>query len=223
MCGDMNLIMDPKLDTYNYTTINNPKSRKVVIEMLESLEISDIYRELHPNTKRYTWRRKNPIKQARLDYFFGSSNIIDVTNSCKIRPGYRSDHSIVELELLLDPFVRGKGIWRFNNSLLRNTEYTKSVKNWIREIKEQYMAPVYNLDNIDQIDNSNLQFTISDSTFLEMLLLKIRGNTIKFSSNLARSRRQEELNLIQEIEHLENSDQIGSETALDEKKRNWKS
>ena len=81
------------------------------------------------------------------------------------------------------------------------------------------MAPVYNLDNIDQIDNSNFQLVISDSIFLEMLLLNIRGNTIKFSSNLARSRRQEEVNLTQEIERLENSETIGSETALEEKKK----
>ena len=42
------------------------------------------------------------------------TNLVD----CKIEPSYRSDHSMVILELEFIPFVRGKGLWKFNNSLL---------------------------------------------------------------------------------------------------------
>ena len=43
---------------------------------------------------------------------------------------------------------------------------------------------VYNPINVASIPNSEQQFTIADDTFLEVLLLKIRGETIKFASAL---------------------------------------
>ena len=68
------------------------------------------------------------------------------------------------------------------------------------------MAPIYNPDNSYQIEEESIQFVISDSMFLEMLLLHIRGKTIRFSSNLARIQRQEEAKLILEIDNLENQE-----------------
>ena len=181
------------------------------METIDTCGMCYISREIHPDVKRYTWRRKNPLKQARLDYAIGTNSLLDITKSCKILPGYRSDHSRIELDLLMDPFIKGKGIWRFNCSLLKNIDYIKSVKEWIREVKKQYIIPVYNLQNIDQIDEANIQFSISDSMFLEMLLLAIRGKTIKFSSNLAKIGRQKENTLTREIEQLEKQE---SETNL---------
>ena len=43
---------------------------------------------------------------------------------------------------------------------------------------------VYNPINIASIPNSELQFTIANDTFLEILLLKIRGETIKFKTDI---------------------------------------
>ena len=63
------LLQNPKLDTDGYKHINNPRARLAVLDMINELELIDIYRHLHPDTRRYTWRKKNPVKQARLDYF----------------------------------------------------------------------------------------------------------------------------------------------------------
>jgi hypothetical protein len=57
--------------------------------------------------------------------------------NCKIEPSYRSDHSMVILELEFKPFVRGKGLWKFNNSLLYDLEYSNIVKKKILEVKKQ--------------------------------------------------------------------------------------
>ena len=51
-------------------------------------------------------------------------------------------------------------------------------------MKEQYALPVYQPDNIENIDELEILLTVSDSAFLGVLLLTIRGNTIKFLSNL---------------------------------------
>ena len=50
------------------------------------------------------------------------------------------------------------------------------------EIKIQYALPIYNYQNIKEIPDSELQFTISDQLFLETLLMELRGNSISYGS-----------------------------------------
>ena len=65
IAGDFNLIFDKELDSTNYKNLNNPKSRLEVLKLMDALNLKDVYRENNPNLKRFTWRRKNPIKQVR--------------------------------------------------------------------------------------------------------------------------------------------------------------
>ena len=60
---------------------------------------------------------------------------------------------------------------------------------------------VYNPINVASIPNSELQFIIANDTFLKILLLKIRGETIKFASALKKE--SNELELETDIEDLE--------------------
>lgn len=68
LCGDFNLALNQTLDTFNYSNVNNPKAREKLIEIMNDLNLVDYYRILKPDKKIYTWRRKNPVKQGRLDY-----------------------------------------------------------------------------------------------------------------------------------------------------------
>ena len=142
ICGDFNLVMDPVLDSFNYRNINNPRARMEVHAMVNELDLTDAYRYSHPSTKRYTWRRKPPLKQARLDYFLVSSPFIDLIGQCDINSSYRSDHSILELSIVMNPFTKGKGIWRFNNSLLYDKDYLNLVNTIIDEEKVKYAVHI---------------------------------------------------------------------------------
>ena len=44
------------------------------------------------------------------------------------------------------------------------------------------MIPVYNIEFIENNENSNIQLTISDQLFLEVLLTEIRGKTVSYSA-----------------------------------------
>jgi hypothetical protein len=94
--------------------------------------------------------------------------------NCKIEPSYRSDHSMVIVELEFIPFMRGKGLWKFNNSLLYDLEYSNIVKKKILEVKKQYGALVYNFENIHEISNDDLHFTIINSQLF--LVNTVDGN-----------------------------------------------
>ena len=76
------------MDSYNYVNVNNPKSREQLLKSMETNNLVDAFRYFHLDIKQYTWRRRNPIKQARLDYSIISKNLTDLIQSCKIRPSY---------------------------------------------------------------------------------------------------------------------------------------
>lgn len=69
MCGDWNLVQNFGLDCYNYVKENNIKSKSEVEALKSKFNLIDPWRTYNPNDKMYTWQRRNPIKQARLDSF----------------------------------------------------------------------------------------------------------------------------------------------------------
>ena len=127
--------------------------------------------------------------------------------SHNILPSYRSDHSTVVLSFQINDFKRGNGLWKFNNSLLRDMDYIKVVKECIQRVKEQYMLPIYNLEYIIE-NEQNLEFQISDQLFLETLLMEIRGKTISYSSYKKKQNNLREHNLENEIKYLEEEEPL---------------
>jgi hypothetical protein len=41
--------------------INNPKAKDQVLDMIEINNLTDRFRELYPDLKRYTWRKRTPL------------------------------------------------------------------------------------------------------------------------------------------------------------------
>lgn len=220
VCGDFNIILDPELDSFNYTQINNPKAREAVKNMLDSEDLIDIYRINFPSTKRFTWRKRKPLKQARLDYFLISSHMSNIINACGIKPGYRSDHSIIELEFILNDFKMGKGLWKFNNSLLKDKDYLTLVNKLIEEEIIKYAVPVYNISYLKNFHNyDQITLTIDWDTFLELFIMRVRGETIKFSTALKRKRNEKKEQLTRDIENLENLENLNNNFDLLEDKK----
>ena len=58
ICGDFNIVLDPFKDTDIYKSINNLKASTAVLNMMEQLDLIDVYRHINPDEKRYTWRKK---------------------------------------------------------------------------------------------------------------------------------------------------------------------
>ena len=91
-------MLNPEIDTKDYVNVNNPNARDHVVEMILDLNLVDVWQELNLEKRQYTWRKKNTNKQARRDFFLISENLFtDVDHAC-ILPGYRTDHSMVQLK-----------------------------------------------------------------------------------------------------------------------------
>ena len=216
--GDFNLTMNPEVDTRNYVNINNPRAMETVKDLCAEFNIIDIWRELNMEKRQYTWRTKNNNKSARLDFFLISEQFFIETEEVDIETGYRSDHSLVVLKLKGYKKNKSNTFWKFNNSLLKDPKYVKLVKKIIEDVKKQYVVPNQTIDRqVNDINDSEILFTISDQLFLEMLLLEIRGKTISYSSFLQKQKNNKEKELIEEISMLEAQNEINN-TILQEKK-----
>ena len=202
--GDWNCALDTRLDVRNYSsTQNRPRTRKKIHSIITQYNLFDIYREIYPEKRCYTWRKFNSIKQARLDYFLVSEEVLTLTSDVTTGTAYRSDHSLIMLHLKKEEFKRDRPYWKFNNSLLHDKKYIQEIKKLILEIKKQYAVSPYNLKNLDNIPNSDLTFMISDKLFFETLMLGIRGKTISYSTFKKKTVLDKEKNLEKEINELE--------------------
>ena len=76
---------------------------------MDELNLKDIFREMYPTLIRYSWRKRNPLKQARLDSFLISESLLSLTICVQYDSSYRSDHSPAVISLKLNEFIRGKG------------------------------------------------------------------------------------------------------------------
>lgn len=203
ICGDFNIIQDQNLDSYNYKNMNNIKAHKKLEELKISTHLFDPFRELYPTLKRYTWRRKSPIKQARLDFFLISENLLPLVNKTSIESSYRSDHSMIILDITFVQIQKGKPLWKHNNSLLHDLNYINTINTKIDEIKKQYALPIYNIDQIQNIPDDQIQFLINDQLFLDTLLMELRGKSISYSTHKKKQIDKRENELINKIKTLE--------------------
>ena len=202
--GDWNLVLNPNLDLQNYRHVNNQKSQEIVTEMMDELNIADIWREINQELLQFTWRRARPVlQQSRLDYFLISETLIYLVKDTKIMYGYRSDHSFVSLELEFKKDEKKRNYWKFNSSLLKEPECVKEIKETIMRTKMQYMVPVYNIEQLENIPDSELQLTITDQLFLDVLLMEIRNSVIGYSVRKKKTDNDKEILLEKEILELE--------------------
>ena len=165
MGGDWNVVLNHQLDTRSYSAPGRPKARRAILDLMEKYDLIDVFRTLYPTQRKYTWRKFNSIKQGRLDYFLISDQLLSEISGTSIGESYRSDHSVIDLTLKKQANKRDRQFWKFNNSLLKDKHYIEKIKDVILELKKDYALPVYNFDNINEIPNDMLQFSISDQLF----------------------------------------------------------
>jgi exonuclease III len=138
LSGDFNFYLNKKLDkANNISELNdNPEYREQIESILEALNLVDIWRILNPSLRRYTWHARG--KASRIDYIFCSEHFLNVVDKCDIIPGLLSDHSIINVNINNSQSQRGRGYWKFNNSLLHDTIFVKNVKTLLKECERKY-------------------------------------------------------------------------------------
>ena len=151
----------------------------MIQDFSENLGLTDIWRLLNPDARRYTWRQNQPVIHCRLDFFLVSeSSLCNVTHA-DILPGFKTDHSMITLNVALHSNPRGNGFWKFNTSLLSETRYVQEIKTAIENTVNQYKDDT----------------SVNPALLWEMIKLKVREKSISYAAykNLTIGKREEML------------------------------
>jgi hypothetical protein len=200
MAGDWNVPFSYELDTANYLQKNYKNAQSKLLDIIEELDLNDIWRSKNPERKRYTWFGPNH-KRSRLDYFLISDDPEPLVKHVDMLVKYKSDHTPISLSVLFNNQPRGRGTWTFNNSRLSDPTYVQIVKQTIDETIHQYKQE-------DSDDLDNIVLSVNDQLFWDMIKLNIRGKTITYTAMKKRDTLQREHELELELKVLLDSNQI---------------
>ena len=114
-----------------------------------------------------------------------SSTVFDKTRECNIISVPMSDHRGCGIAILLSEIVKGPGYWKFNNSLLEDIDYVNQMNEVIDSVVTDY-----NTANQDQQS-------------WELLKLRIKQFSIRYSRQKNLERKNELLNLYNELNDLD--------------------
>ena len=73
----------------------------MINDFFANLDLIDAWRVLNPETSRFTWRQKKPEVHCRLDFFLVNQITFCNIVSADILPGYKTDHSMMTLQVSL--------------------------------------------------------------------------------------------------------------------------
>ena len=134
--GDFNLIFDTRLDASGGNPSLKKRSLTKLMRIMQNLDVTDIFRVRYPTLKRFTFHRKNPLVQRRLDYLFTSNALQEYIGDVKVLPSFMSDHSPVFISVnFLSHIPRGRYGWKFNNSLLLDKNFPSGMRAHLLSLK----------------------------------------------------------------------------------------
>ena len=165
--GDFNLVLDLNKDKKGGRSKTHSNSVKTLQSFITELSLVDAWRVLNPDISRYTWRRKNPEIQCRLDFFLVSQSMMSNITQADILCGYKTDHSMITINTALHSNPRGPGFWKMNTSFLTDVNYVNQIRTTIREVLSEY-----------ENDTS-----VNPSLLWEMIKLKIREQSLKYAAD----------------------------------------
>nr|P14381.1 RecName: Full=Transposon TX1 uncharacterized 149 kDa protein; AltName: Full=ORF 2 [Xenopus laevis]AAA49976.1 ORF2 [Xenopus laevis] len=125
--GDFNYTLDAR-------DRNVPKKRdsseSVLRELIAHFSLVDVWREQNPETVAFTYVRVRDghVSQSRIDRIYISSHLMSRAQSSTIRLAPFSDHNCVSLRMSIAPSLPKAAYWHFNNSLLEDEGFAKSVR-----------------------------------------------------------------------------------------------
>ena len=199
--GDWNLYLDPKIDSLHYTQIRTPGARKIINDAIVNGGFFDAFRLLNKDKVDFTWNRFGGGKSARLDYFLVSASLSFFVTSCSSFPAFKSDHKPIFITLDFRKVRKGKGLWKFDNSLLLDQNFTDLAKKEIAATCAKYLihpdydnflndAPPEIIDiflNTPLVDLERLEFNIDYDLLIISIFNDIKNLCISYKSGKAKS------------------------------------
>ena len=189
--GDFNIRLNPKLDSSTISTSsqNNSLIRKVN-SYIEELGIADVWRELHPSNRDYTFYSCPNAVYTRIDYFFMFRVDRFMIRDCDILMRDLSDHSPISMSLLVAR-KRRNTLWKFNSHILNDPATVTRLKEDIKEYLEindtGEVSPIFVWDTLKAVLRGKI---ICLTSFLK----KMKGQKLVDLQENLKQKLQEDIN-----------------------------
>ena len=151
--------------------------RNLLMTTMDMFDLIDIQRVRHPKLRKFTYESKAIGMKSRIDYFLLAKNLTKSVKKTEIYPSIAPDHNAIYISLSgSSESPRGPGLWKFNNTLLKDEEY-------VERVRETYLNTV---NYYRQVTNKRLLW--------ELIKMEIRNATIlytKYKAKISRDRAEE--------------------------------
>ena len=183
--GDFNFYLNVNLDKDVNVDVITPAAQEMN-NIMSDYDYIDIWRVKNPDKRHYTWRRRNPLVQSRLDYWFLPTELIYNVIECGIKPSIKTDHSLISLHIQGSNLIkRGPGLWKFNEVLLHDKIYVDNIKSLISTLTAEY----------NTLANLSLKW--------DLMKTDIRNKTIAYCKQRSKEKREYEDMLFKKLENLD--------------------
>ena len=160
--GDFNLVMNNELDIVSGKN-HDPRDIAHLVNWVLRKELVDVWRELHPGEKDFTYARYNPFIARRLDYIFMNNELLPLVTSAKHIYVSGPDHKMVNCILDSEASERGPSYWKLNTSILEDENYLRFMNREIEEFKATcFSDPVDRLESLKiMVKSTTIDFCIN--------------------------------------------------------------
>lgn len=185
IAGDWNITLN-RIDKLGGIPWKATSSRNTLVDLMDELNLTDIYRELHPKSKSFTYVSKPLNLKSRIDYFLAPRSLSCDVRQAEIRISTAPDHNAIFLSIdIKSEFARGPGLWKFNNTLLEDINYQELITFYYPQIIRKYPK-------------------VTDKQLLwELIKMDLRSKTIDYSKRKRRELRSKEEALQKELQELD--------------------
>ena len=188
MVGDFNTPFTP-MDRSSKQKIN--KETQVLNDILDEMDLIDIFRTFHPNTEEYTFFPSTHRTFSRIDHILGHKSNLSKFEKIEIISSIFSDHKAMRLDInYKKKTVRNTNTWWLNNTFLNNQQVTEEIKKEIKKFLET---------------NNNENMTTQNLWDAEKAVL--RGKFIAIKSHLKKQEKLWIVNLTLHLKQLEKEEQ----------------
>lgn len=141
MGGDFNVPLNPTIDSSTGKSCIKYRALKNIKKHLNSLQLVDTWRFLHPNTRDFTFHSIPHDRYSRIDHIFISQRDLQMVKGAHIGIQTISDHAPTSLVVDLMHNTPKTNTWRLNSSLLTDPESLPRIREAISDFFSHNNTP----------------------------------------------------------------------------------
>ena len=183
--GDFNLVLDPLLDRSSPKTSSLSKAATALKQGMKEIGITDVWRNLYPNQRDYSFFSSMHNTYSRIDMFLVSLDMIPMVAECSYLAATFSDHNPIKLSWQIDTPQPTTRRWRFKNHMLKDPEFIS-----------------YMTTNIEIFLEAN-SASSSHANISEALKAYMRGQILSYSAHKVKQNREKLAELERDIKRYE--------------------